>query len=73
LFYLSHDRYYYLAWFLTLLVCAVWLRDEGFDMFKKSSPQAAAWLMHHPLRAWFERVLDWCANVAGVTPATPRR
>ena len=29
LFYLSNDRYYYLPWFLTMLVCAVWMRDEG--------------------------------------------
>jgi len=70
LFYLSYDRYHYLTWFLTLLVCAVWARDEGFDLLRQWFPRTAEWLARHPLRAWFERALDWWANVTGVTPAT---
>jgi len=70
LFYLPYERYYYLTWFLTLLVCAVWMRDEGLELFQKWFPRTAGWLKRHPLRAWLERVLVWWASVTGVTPAT---
>ena len=72
LFYLSFDRYYYLPWFLTLLVCAVWLRDEGATLFRQRCPRAATWIERHPLRAWLGRVLDWWARVTGVEPAPTR-
>ena len=38
-FYLSADRYYYVTWFLTLLVCAVWVRDEGFGLLQRRAPR----------------------------------
>ena len=31
-FYLSYPRYHFVTWFLTLVVCAVWLRIEGLDL-----------------------------------------
>ncbi len=65
-FYLSYDRYYYLTWLLTLLVCAVWLRDEGAGIFQQRYPRAAGWLARHPLRAWLGRVLDWWVGLTGV-------
>jgi hypothetical protein len=72
LFYLSYDRYYYLAWLLTLLVCAVWMRDEGIELFRRWFPGTTARLARHPVRARLVRVLDWWANVTGVAPAAPR-
>ena len=68
LFYLSYDRYYYLAWLVTFLVCAVWARDEGLDLFRKRFPSATERVARHPLNAWFAQVLDWWASVTGVTP-----
>jgi hypothetical protein len=62
LFYLSADRYYYLNWFLTLLVCAVWMRDEGFGLLRRSWPRLAQRIEHHPAGAKLGRMLDrWVA------------
>ena len=57
-FYLSADRYYHVTWFLTLLVCAVWVRDEGFGMLRRRAPGAALWLSGHPARASLQRFFD---------------
>jgi hypothetical protein len=57
-FYLSSDRYYYLTWLLTLLVCAVWARDEGLGLLQRRAPRAVLWLDRHPARAWLCRRLD---------------
>ncbi|AMN43403.1 hypothetical protein RHPLAN_49790 [Rhodoplanes sp. Z2-YC6860] len=69
-FYLSSDRYYYLVWFLTLLVCAVWVRDEGFGILQKQLPGITTALERHPARVRLERVLDWFARLTGI--AAPR-
>lgn len=58
LFYLSADRYYYLTWFLSLVVCAVWARDEGFDLLRRLSPRLAESIENLPVRARLARVLD---------------
>jgi hypothetical protein len=57
-FYLSADRYYYVTWFLTVLVCAVWVRDEGFGMLQRRAPRAARWLSEHPAGTSLRRFLD---------------
>jgi hypothetical protein len=57
-FYLSSDRYYYLVWFLTLLVCAVWMRDEGIGLLQRRLPRVTQWLDRHPVRPRLERLLD---------------
>ena len=57
-FYLSADRYYYLTWFLTVLVCAVWVRDEGFAMLQRRAPRAAVWLSQNPAGTALRRFLD---------------
>src|SRR6185312_3246752 len=62
LFYLSYDRYYYLTWFLTLLVCAVWMRDEGLDLLRCWFPRAMARIESNPAQAWWARVLDRLAS-----------
>jgi hypothetical protein len=58
LFYPPTDRYHYLAWFLTFLVCAVWMREEGFALLRRWLPDAMARLEHHPARATLARLLD---------------
>lgn len=72
-FYLSSDRYYYLVWFLTLLVCAVWVRDEGVAMLQHRLPRVAKALEHHPAGARLERLLDWFARLTGIAPPRTRR
>jgi hypothetical protein len=67
-FYVYADRYHYLAWFLTLLVVAVWIRDEGADLARRLSPGASQWVARHPTTRWLSRVLDWWAGVTGVAP-----
>lgn len=66
LFYLSADRYYYLQWFITMLVCMVWLRDEGFGLLRARSPRTMEWLEAGPLTRWLSTVLDWWAGFTGV-------
>lgn len=62
LFYLSADRYHYLSWLLTLLVCAVWMRDEGFDLARRWSPRLAERIEHHPASERVSQMLDrWIA------------
>jgi hypothetical protein len=72
LFYLSYGRYYYLAWLLTFLVCAVWTRDEGLDLFGRACPRLSQLLEDNPMRAWLTRVLDWWTKIAAVGVANPR-
>jgi hypothetical protein len=68
LFYLSADRYFYLQWFVTMLVCMVWLRDEGFALLRERSPNAMEWLEANPFTRWLGTVLDWWAGFTGVVP-----
>jgi hypothetical protein len=56
-FYLSSGRYYLLAWFLTLLVCVVWMGDEGFIALRRRMPRLAA-VLEAPSRGEFGRALD---------------
>jgi hypothetical protein len=62
-FYLSSGRYYMLTWFLTLLVCAVWMRDEGFAMLRRRMPRLAA-ALEAPSRGGLARALDRLAGLA---------
>ena len=72
-FYLSYDRYYHLTWFLTLLVCAVWLRDEGLPAARRRWPGAMDRLDHSPPAARLQRILKGYAVLTGGRPApTPR-
>jgi hypothetical protein len=66
LFYLSAGRYYYLSWFLTMLVCAAWLGDEGIAMLRRRFPRVVAWAGCHPARIFFARKLDWLAATTDV-------
>jgi hypothetical protein len=61
LFYLSSGRYYYVSWFLTMLVCAVWLRDEGFAILRRWLPRVVTWGERHLARSFFAYKLDLLA------------
>jgi hypothetical protein len=65
-FYPPSGRYHYVTWFLTVLVCAVWMRDEGSALSRRWFPRGVAWVEQHPARRWLARVLDWWADVTGV-------
>jgi hypothetical protein len=66
LFYLSADRYYYLTWLITMLVCMAWLRDEGLGLLRRRRPGVAAWLETNPFTRWLSTALDWWAVFTGV-------
>ncbi len=68
LFYLSYDRYYYMGWLFTLLVVAVWVRDEGEDMARRAVPRWHAYIAGHPATRRLGSLLDWGARVTDVTP-----
>ena len=62
-FYLSYPRYYYLTWFLTLVVCAVWMRIEGLDLLRRWCPGVMDWSARHPITAALASGLVWCMRV----------
>ena len=66
LFYLSADRYFYLQWFITMLVCTVWLRDEGLNLMRQRWPGVTASLETNSFTRWLGMVLDWWAGFTGV-------
>ncbi len=68
-FYLSSDRYYYLTWFLTLLVVAVWIKDEGAALARRTSPAFCEWCARHPITRFGSRMLDRWAAFTGVASA----
>jgi hypothetical protein len=68
LFYPPSGRYHYLTWFLTLLVCTVWTRDEGVALVRRWFPRGVEWCERHPFRHWLSRVLDRLATATGIMP-----
>jgi hypothetical protein len=68
-FYRPFPRYYYVTWFLTLVVCAVWMRNEGIPLLRGWFPRSADWIAKHPLTALLTRGLDWCVRVSGIKPS----
>jgi len=61
-FYPSTDRHHYLVWFLTFVVCAVWTRDEGWELLRRWIPNATARVENHPRRAWLFQTLNRWAS-----------
>jgi hypothetical protein len=57
LFFIYSDRYQILAWLLTLLVCFVWMRDEGLPWLDRRFPGLADRVAHHPVIARLARPL----------------
>jgi hypothetical protein len=70
LFYPTAGRYHYVAWLLTLLVCAAWMREAGLALLTRWLPRPSAWLATHPGSRAAARVLDRWTALAGVEPAT---
>lgn len=66
LFYIYAARYHYLTWLLTLLVCSVWMKQEGIDLLQRYFPRLAECMQSHPARLQFRRSLDWCVRVTGI-------
>jgi hypothetical protein len=62
-------RYYYLVWFLTLLVIAVWARDEGIAWLRARYPGFTLRAANHPATLAFARALDRLAPRPGVSAA----
>jgi hypothetical protein len=49
LFYVATPRYHFLAWFLTLLVGVVWLRERGVGWFQRRYPNIGKRIAAAPL------------------------
>jgi hypothetical protein len=67
LFYLSAGRYYYVSWFLTMLVCALWLSDEGITLLRRWLPRVVEWAERQPTSVFFGSTLDWLAATTDAT------
>jgi hypothetical protein len=52
LFYVATPRYHFLAWFLTMLVVAVWLQQIGVGWFARRYPKVCARIAAAPLTLW---------------------
>jgi hypothetical protein len=72
-FYLSYGRYYLVTWFLTLLVCAVWLRDEGLEFARHRWPGLMQQLERSPVITTVGRMLDGWAALTGIASLQARR
>jgi hypothetical protein len=72
LFYLSAGRYYYLTWFLTLLICIAWMREEGFYLTRRQFPRLIERAARHSFIANLAHVLDWCERIGGFSPQKTR-
>ncbi|MBM3526578.1 MAG: hypothetical protein FJX62_00665 [Alphaproteobacteria bacterium] len=58
LFFIYSGRYHHMAWLLTLLVCAVWVRDEAWPWVARRSPGFARSVATHPAWARLARPVD---------------
>jgi hypothetical protein len=57
-----------LAWLLTLLICSVWLRDEGLPWLDRRFPGFVGGVRRQPVVIWSTRRLDGLARAAGMAP-----
>ncbi len=73
LFFIYSDRYLLVAWLFTLLVCCVWMRDEGLPWLRMRHPGLVEGIERHPAVAWMVRPLDRFARAAGIVPAMRAR
>jgi len=68
LFIIHSDRYSILAWLLTLLICCVWMRDEGLPWLDQRFPGLVDGVRRQPAVIWSTRRLDRLARAAGMAP-----
>jgi hypothetical protein len=73
LFFIYSDRYLILAWLLTLLICFVWMRDEGIPWLDRRFPGLIDGVRRQPPVVWLARRLDGLAAAAGMTSAVAQR
>jgi len=64
LFYIAVARYHFLAWFLTMLVVAVWFHRVGIDWFRLRFPALAQQFAVHP---WSRRLASGLARLQEVS------
>ena len=69
LFFLYSDRYLIIAWLLTLLICCVWMRDEGLPWLNRRLPRIVGGVERQPAVVWLSRRFDGFARAAGIGPA----
>ncbi len=68
LFFLYAARYHHLAWLLTLLAVAAWVRQEGHAWLRRVFPRLFARIERHPLTLRLARGFEWCARLGGLPP-----
>jgi hypothetical protein len=68
LFFIYSDRYSILAWLLTLLICSVWMRDEGLPFLDRRFPGFGDGIRRQRAVVWLTRRLDGLARAAGMAP-----
>jgi hypothetical protein len=68
MFYVYSDRYSILAWLLTLLICLVWVRDEGLPWLDRRCPGFVDAVRRQPMVAWLTRRLGELARTARAAP-----
>ena len=73
LFFLYSDRYQIIAWLLTLLICCVWMRDEGLPWLDRRLPRVVEGAGRQPVVVWLSHRLDGFARAAGIGPAISAR
>jgi hypothetical protein len=66
LFYLHYERYHYVTWLLTLIVCAVWIRDEGCELLCAKFPRTYDTIASNRLLISTDAALDRLAARAGL-------
>jgi len=64
LLFVIHGRYYYLNGLLTLLVVAVWVRDEGVALFRRRFPDFTKRITNHPAAVALVRHLRRISSMA---------
>ncbi|MGI8526839.1 MAG: hypothetical protein ACR2K5_11815 [Pseudolabrys sp.] len=68
LFFIYSDRYLLVAWLFTLLICFVWLCDEGLPWIERRYPGLVDGVLRRRGAIWLSRWLDTFARACGVLP-----
>lgn len=64
LFYVAVARYHFLTWFLTMVVCAVWLHDMGVPWLQRRFPKGCARIASLPTSVRLASSLTWLQRVS---------
>jgi hypothetical protein len=57
-------RYHFLTWFLTMLVCMVWLHEIGIDWLRRRYPVMSERIAAHPWPLWLASSLSRLQKVS---------